>query len=559
MAKGELAVRVTANTKEYDESLKKLTAEADKAKKKLDASNSSVRQIGRSIKTDVAGALSTATEKAGGLGKGFAEVFKGGLSPLSIFTAALAAVGGVFTNLMSKSQAFGDAIQRLTSKAGAALSYAFDPTNWGSGFLEGLEKVWNAAGELADAADSVGTHLIEWQAKEARLNDTLADSQAILADQTATAEQRAEAVRKAQAAADEYEASAKKLNDARRQELELQVRQTALNSQIALSQEEINYVIEKGIEDVDAMVAAGGNLARFADAMSDETHQKLVRTRSEINQLDRASSDFAKRVAALTRRDTRLTAAAAVKIEPTIPAGSFADIKRKISDFQKRLEFTIPASLDAYKIKTEIDILKEQLEGKGDTLISIKPELDVSKVDLKDLKLINKEGEALLSWGEEVEKIGGVFGALGSMVSAVGDESKEAAVGVQALAIAQQVAAMASAIYNASQGDPYTTAARIIAAAAAVTSSVVAIQKLSRQNFTAGGVVQGQFESGDRQIIGVNAGEMVLNKRQQGALFNLLDKGTVGGHDGGVVTFRIEGRDLVGVLDAYNRYNMRSV
>lgn len=48
---------------------------------------------------------------------------------------------------------------------------------------------------------------------------------------------------------------------------------------------------------------------------------------------------------------------------------------------------------------------------------------------------------------------------------------------------------------------------------------------------------------------------MILNRGQQANLFNLLDKGTPLGN-GGNVTFKIEGKQLVGVLNNYN--NKRS-
>jgi hypothetical protein len=560
MAKaGEISVRIAPETKEFDNALKGMQTSAEKTKKKLEQINSPVKQIGRSIKQDVAGGLADATSKAGGLGKGLSAVFSGGLNPLTIYTAALAAVGGVFTNLMSKSQAFGDLFTKTMSQAGAVLSYVLDPSNWGSGFSEGLKKAVEAAGELADASDAVGTHLIEWQAKEARLNEVLADSQEIVNNQASTAQQRAEAIEKAQAAADEYAKSVKTLNDARRQELEMIIQDTAAQSRLSLSQEEVNYIIEKGVEDVDAMVAAGGNLAKFADAMSDDTHKKIVQARADIHSLEKASSDYAKRVSLLTKKETNITTKATVKIEPTLPEGSFASIRRQIADLSKQLELTIPGSLDAYKIQAEIDTLNDKLKGNEKAVVSIPVHLDVTDA-AKDLKLIRKEEKEVADVSKELAKqmdgVGSIFGSFGQMVDAIGGESREAAVAVQALAIAQQVAAMASAIYNASKGEGYTTAARIIAAAAAVTSSMVAIHQLSRQSFAQGGIVQGTYQSGDREVINVNAGEMVLTKRQQGNLFNIIDKGDSG--KGGQVTFKIEGRDLVGVLRAYNNYNGRT-
>ena len=51
----------------------------------------------------------------------------------------------------------------------------------------------------------------------------------------------------------------------------------------------------------------------------------------------------------------------------------------------------------------------------------------------------------------------------------------------------------------------------------------------------------------------VNAGEMILNNRQQRNLFNLLNgNGTLSNGGNGQVEFKIKGKELVGVLNNYN-------
>ena len=66
--------------------------------------------------------------------------------------------------------------------------------------------------------------------------------------------------------------------------------------------------------------------------------------------------------------------------------------------------------------------------------------------------------------------------------------------------------------------------------------------------FAQGGIVGGTSYNGDRQLIRVNSGEMILNGQQQARLFSMINSG--GG--GGEVTFRIAGQQLVGVLNNYN-------
>ena len=82
-----------------------------------------------------------------------------------------------------------------------------------------------------------------------------------------------------------------------------------------------------------------------------------------------------------------------------------------------------------------------------------------------------------------------------------------------------------------------------VAAAASIAAALLA----AFSKFESGGIVGGNSFTGDHNIIRANSGEMILNKSQQGTLWNMLNgKGGVGG---GNVEFRIRGADLIGVID----------
>ena len=66
-----------------------------------------------------------------------------------------------------------------------------------------------------------------------------------------------------------------------------------------------------------------------------------------------------------------------------------------------------------------------------------------------------------------------------------------------------------------------------------------------------GGVVGGNSYHGDTIIAGLNAGEMVLNRKQQANLFRALDNG-IASNVGGKVEFEIKGSTLKGVLKNYD-------
>lgn len=75
----------------------------------------------------------------------------------------------------------------------------------------------------------------------------------------------------------------------------------------------------------------------------------------------------------------------------------------------------------------------------------------------------------------------------------------------------------------------------------------------SLPSFSTGGIFAGNSTVGDMNLARVNAGEMILNNRQQRNLFNLLNgNGTLSNGGNGQVTFKIQGKELVGVLNNYN-------
>ena len=74
---------------------------------------------------------------------------------------------------------------------------------------------------------------------------------------------------------------------------------------------------------------------------------------------------------------------------------------------------------------------------------------------------------------------------------------------------------------------------------------------LSIPKFEDGGIVGGNSFYGDKIWGKLNSGEMILNSTQQRNLFSLLNNGgTVA--NGGTVKFKIQGTELVGVLNNYN-------
>lgn len=145
-----------------------------------------------------------------------------------------------------------------------------------------------------------------------------------------------------------------------------------------------------------------------------------------------------------------------------------------------------------------------------------------------------KAAAGLVTMGEALQKIGG--------------DGMVAKVGAVMAAIGQIILGFATASAQAASLGPFGWLAFVGAGLAAVATTISTIK-----GFAEGGIIEGASHSGDKIVARVNAGEMVLNKRQQSNLFNLLDGNGIGQNaNGGKVEFVIKGSALKGVLNNYN-------
>lgn len=93
--------------------------------------------------------------------------------------------------------------------------------------------------------------------------------------------------------------------------------------------------------------------------------------------------------------------------------------------------------------------------------------------------------------------------------------------------------------------------ANLIAIAAGIAAVVGALAMIT--GFAGGGIVGGSSTIGDYNVIRANKGEMILNSTQQANLFRILNGGGSRNSMDGEVKFKISGKELIGVLNNYNR------
>ena len=146
--------------------------------------------------------------------------------------------------------------------------------------------------------------------------------------------------------------------------------------------------------------------------------------------------------------------------------------------------------------------------------------------------------------------------ALGGAMHQLGSDSAAAKAGLVMAAIGQLTLSFATAMTDAAKQSWITWLAFGVSGTAQLVSMVAMISQ-----FATGGIVGGNSKSGDRVLVRVNSGEMILNAAQQAQLFAIangrmqptvnmdvltgLMAGGAGGVKAGSVVGKIRGRDIV--------------
>lgn len=149
------------------------------------------------------------------------------------------------------------------------------------------------------------------------------------------------------------------------------------------------------------------------------------------------------------------------------------------------------------------------------------------------------------------------FSQSASSLASITDDEGIAVAGIVAKAIAQIALGAATATAQAAALGPW---AWIAFGATAMAEMIAMISSIhSATGYATGGVVGGNSNNGDRVLIRVNSGEMILNKRQQTNLYNAIASGNIGGGGGtSTVSFRLRGADIYGALKNYSAIKGKS-
>lgn len=263
---------------------------------------------------------------------------------------------------------------------------------------------------------------------------------------------------------------------------------------------------------------------------------------------------------------------AKVPVEPVIPIGSIAELDKQLSDLRKQLFLEInPVSrANIYREITELESKKhiiefqykypnkptDNLTAKDGAGLNIKPTELPNKLPEYKPVISKKDVKTNEDYIQSLQAVGSMMGSITNMTSdgaaawlswganLLGAVAT-AIPAIQTLTAAKKGEAMTNAVASATQ----TPVVGWLLAGAAVASVIAAFASMPK--YATGGIVAGNSTIGDMNLARVNAGEMILNNRQQRNLFNLLNSnGTTSSNSN--VTFKIQGKELVGVLNNYN-------
>ena len=230
-----------------------------------------------------------------------------------------------------------------------------------------------------------------------------------------------------------------------------------------------------------------------------------------------------------------------VEVEPIIQKGSLKEIQDKLSNANAELQITAIGTDRYNELTKEIRELTEK-----EYKINLKIDSDTEE---KTIKISNKWKK----FGDNVDK---VSQSIGSMGQSFKDLNIDTPVFDIMGAVGQAVANIALSFSQAmlKPKDPWSWIVFGTTGLAQMVATIASI-KNATSGYANGGIVGGTTTIGDYNIARVNKGEMILNNREQSRLFNILsgNGGYSGNLDSSTVHFKINGNDLVGVLNNFNK------
>ena len=268
----------------------------------------------------------------------------------------------------------------------------------------------------------------------------------------------------------------------------------------------------------------------------------------------------------VTTTDSVSTTTNIIKTE-VIPSGSITELKKQIAslktEFENATNDGMRAGLMAAINEAETQLKMMQLRASKMDLLPSNTESKVNPLeglDTRDLdkyrksdpiKLIETDNSALDYINTMATLVGNISGATDNATASWLQYSANIISSIGAMLPAMASLFGITAALGIAEQSKMMWPLNLIAMAATVAGLAAAIASIPK--FADGGIFTGNSTIGDMNIARVNSGEMILNNRQQRNLFNLLNgNGGITNDNVKEIKLKIEGRDLVSVINSEN-------
>ena len=255
-----------------------------------------------------------------------------------------------------------------------------------------------------------------------------------------------------------------------------------------------------------------------------------------------------------------------ISVKEEAPSGSITELKNKISDLKKQFENAtndgMRAGLMAAIAEAETQLKMMQLRASKMDLLSSKSiqieaknpleGLDTSDLDkYKEETIFKKDGSTLDYLSTIGSLMNNIAGATNNSTAAWMNYFSSILSGTAALLPLLASVFEIKAMEGIASQSKLPWPMNLIAMAATAAGLIASIANIPK--FANGGIFTGNSFIGDMNIARVNSGEMILNNRHQRNLFNLLNgNGSIGNNNVKEIKLKIEGRDLVSVINSEN-------
>ena len=290
-------------------------------------------------------------------------------------------------------------------------------------------------------------------------------------------------------------------------------------------------IVQKSMEKVEKPKFEVDSIGFYEDEIS-KLNSRLKNENLSIDarlEIKSQISDIQNQIDNLT--DTATIKVRKVNIDTQNKIDSYANATANANSIKEQQQIGI---IDKSQAENEIADLNSQLQELGMQPIKINLESNIE--------------EKLNAASGAIDSIGGSLSQIGSNL---GIPELDVA-GMMAQSVATMISGYATATSQAAALGPWAWIA--FAAMGAAQLAAIIGQVKSMGSYANGGIIGGGSTHGDMLTAQVNAGEMILNGKQQKRLFNLINGGGIGvnGNGNQEVTFKIEGSTLKGVLNNYN-------